>query len=121
MTMVVAPKPGTRLAARSTLFGLHSPVITSSMLGLGGCGVTRNQMAEARLSQVVATSSGCKILLDTAKNVLPYLPQEHARVPEHGGGECAVVVVPGQLLGPTSVIFLAWGNEWHEKRKEQLK
>ena len=28
------------------------------MLGLGGCGVTKNQIAEAKFNQVVATSSG---------------------------------------------------------------
>ena len=44
--------------AISALFGLHSSVMISSMLGLGGCGVTRNQRAEARLSQVEATRSG---------------------------------------------------------------
>ena len=43
----------------STELGLHSPVMISSMLGLGGCGVTRNQSAEARLSQVEATRPGC--------------------------------------------------------------
>jgi hypothetical protein len=45
MTAMVAPKPclsATRLA----------------MLGLGGCGVRKNQMAEAKFSQDSATSCG---------------------------------------------------------------
>ena len=36
----------------------QEPSTTCSMLGLGGCGVTKNQIAEAKFNQVVATSSG---------------------------------------------------------------
>ena len=42
----------------SAPLGTQSPVTISSMLGLGGWGVTKNQRAEAKLSQVSATSSG---------------------------------------------------------------
>ena len=76
MIMIVDPNPGDRFATVSASLGVHVPTTTSSMLGLGGWGVTKNHMAEAKLSlqekfnlnheqswmivtyQVVATKSG---------------------------------------------------------------
>ena len=50
MIMIVAPNPGDRLAALSTWLGVHVPNTTCRMLGLGGWGVTKNHMLEAKLS-----------------------------------------------------------------------
>ena len=55
---VVAPNPGWIFAVESAVFGFHVPSMTCNMLGFGGCGVTKNHIAEAKFSQVSATSSG---------------------------------------------------------------
>ena len=52
----------------SAELGLHSREMISSMLGLGGCGVTRNQRAEARLSQVEATRPGLSSSTEASPN-----------------------------------------------------
>jgi len=74
MIMIVAPNPGDRLAALSTWLGVHVPNTTCRMLGLGGWGVTKNHMLEAKLSQVVATKSG----FSNRTLAFPYMALENA-------------------------------------------
>ena len=51
------------------------PSTTCSMLGLGGCGLRKNQIAEAKFNQVVATSSGfSKRMLALPKMALEKAP-----------------------------------------------
>ena len=58
ITIVEAPNPDSRPDALSDWFGIQLPSRTCSMLGFGGWGVTKNQIAEAKFNQVFATSSG---------------------------------------------------------------
>ena len=82
MTRVVAPNPGRMFPLKSAWDGCQAPERISSMAGLGGCGVTKNQRAEAKLSQT----------------------EEKPGVTKDCEGESSVVVVPGELLGSPAVI-----------------
>lgn len=59
MMLVITPYPGTRPAAESAAEGVHRPVMTSWLDGLGDCGVIQNQRAVLKeMVASVATKSG---------------------------------------------------------------